>query len=78
MAGRDTYLNLLREGNLDFTHQHGRLNTGNAAGDSDLDIESLVFADGSRAVRIKAPGQAPGWTRWAALEPPSVLVPDFA
>ncbi|CAG4886943.1 hypothetical protein [Paraburkholderia saeva] len=78
MAGRDTYLNLLREGNLDFTHQQGRVSTGNPTSDSELDIESLVFVDGSRAVRIKASGQAPGWTRWAALEPPSVLVPDFA
>ena len=78
VAGGDTYLNLLREGNLDFTHQQGRVNVGSAADESELDIESLVFVDGSRAVRIKSSDQAPGWTRWAALEPPPVLVPDFA
>ncbi|MGF6753334.1 hypothetical protein [Paraburkholderia sp. GAS334] len=77
-AGRDAYLNLLREGNLDFTHQLGRVSVGEAADDSALNIESLVFVDGSRAVRIEAPDQGPGWTRWAAFEPPSVLVPDFA
>ena len=78
LAGNDTHLNLLREGNLDFTHQQGRVDVSNAADESGLDIESLVFVDGSRAVRIKSSDQAPGWTRWAAFEPPLVLVPDFA
>lgn len=69
-ADRETYLNLLREGNLDFTHQLGAVSNEQEADAGQLNIESLVFVDGSRALRIRAPDLAPGWTRWAALEPP--------
>lgn len=76
-ADRETYLNLLREGNLDFTHQLGEVSNPGVADADQFNIESLVFVDGSRALRIKAPDIAPGWTRWAALEPPAD-VPEVA
>jgi hypothetical protein len=73
-----TYLELLREGNLNFTHQLGYVRIKGIADASPCNIEnieSLVFDDGSRALRISAPSLAPGWTRWAALEPPQVFPP---
>lgn len=63
----DTYLDLLREGNLGFTHQQGRVSLSEGA--SPFELESLVFLDGSRALRVSTPGRASEWTQWAALEP---------
>ena len=48
----DSYLDLLREGNLNFTHQMGRATPGGVASESLFDLESLVFVDGSRPGRI--------------------------
>ncbi|WP_109483551.1 hypothetical protein [Paraburkholderia sp. C35] len=67
----DSYLDLLREGNLNFTRQLGRVTPGDVASDSLFDLESLVFVDGSRALRLKTPGATPDWTQWAAFEPPA-------
>ncbi|MFL9909662.1 hypothetical protein [Paraburkholderia sp. RL17-337-BIB-A] len=76
-----TYLELLREGNLSFTYQSGHVRevgieagieagveSGTEAG-SAFNIESLVFGDGSRTLRVEAPDKTPRWTRWAAVEP---------
>ncbi|WP_438391902.1 hypothetical protein [Caballeronia sp. DA-9] len=71
-AGEDcgTYLDLLREGNLDFARQTGDiLSEGNDADSRPCKVESLVFIDGSCAVRISASNSVPTWTRWATLEP---------
>ncbi|TKC91107.1 hypothetical protein FAZ69_06990 [Trinickia terrae] len=68
------YLDLLREGNLDFVHQSGRVE--DAADGGTFNIESLVFVDGSRTLRIKAPDLAPHWTRWTAVEPPPAFNPE--
>jgi hypothetical protein len=70
-AHGDSYLDLLREGNLRFSHQAGSVTPGGVASESLFDLESLVFSDGSRALRLKAPGAATGWTQWAAFEPPT-------
>lgn len=67
-----TYLELLREGNLNFTHQLGHLRVDGAVEVNPCNVESLVFVDGSRALRVEAAGVVAGWTRWAALEPPEV------
>ncbi|MBP0595922.1 hypothetical protein J8I87_41170 [Paraburkholderia sp. LEh10] len=69
-AQHDTYLDLLREGNLNFTHQLGNVTSGGVAAESLFDLESLVFADGSRALRLRTSGATPEWTQWAAFEPP--------
>ncbi|MEM5385008.1 hypothetical protein VSR68_15595 [Paraburkholderia phymatum] len=66
----DSYLDMLREGNLDFTHQMGRVTLGDVSADGLFDLESLVFVDGSRALRLRTPGAVPDWTQWAAFEPP--------
>jgi hypothetical protein len=57
---------LLREGGLAFEYQCGRLvrDTGAAP---DL-YEALVFADGSRAMRISSPSVS-DWSFWSAFEP---------
>jgi hypothetical protein len=77
----DAFLELLREGNLSFTYQSGHVRerdmaAGLAAGiETDIEegsafnIESLVFGDGSRTLRMEAPDRALRWTRWAAVEP---------
>ncbi|MFL9899884.1 hypothetical protein PQR71_17320 [Paraburkholderia fungorum] len=67
------YLELLREGNLNFTYLSGHvrevcIEAGIEAG-SAFNIESLVFGDGSRTLRVEAPDRTPRWTRWAAVEP---------
>jgi hypothetical protein len=67
----DSYLDLLREGNLRFTHQMGSVTPGGVTTERLFDLESLVFADGSRALRLRTPGAAPAWTQWAAFEPPA-------
>ncbi|RKF46740.1 hypothetical protein [Paraburkholderia fungorum] len=65
----DTYLELLREGNLSFTYQSGHVREAGVAEGSAFNIESLVFDDGSRTLRVEAPDRTPRWTRWAAVEP---------
>ena len=71
-AHHNTYLDLLREGNLHFTHQMGHATMGNVADEGPFDLESLVFVDGSRALRLKTPDTTPDWTQWAAFEPLAV------
>ncbi|MGX7006148.1 hypothetical protein [Caballeronia sp. KNU42] len=68
--GCGTYLDLLREGNLDCARELGDICVeGNDASSRPCKVESLVFGDGSRAVRIGTPDSVPNWTRWAPLEP---------
>jgi hypothetical protein len=70
----ETYLDLLREGNLEFFRQSGRV--VDAVDGGAFNVESLVFVDGSRTLRVKAPDLAPHWTRWTAVEPPQAFNPD--
>jgi hypothetical protein len=65
----DAYLDLLREGNLSFTYQCGHVCDAGVEEASACHIESLVFGDGSRTLRVEAPDSTPRWTRWAAVEP---------
>ncbi|HZZ11921.1 MAG TPA: hypothetical protein VFE79_14630 [Paraburkholderia sp.] len=65
----DAYLDLLREGNLSFTYQSGHVREAGRDEGRVFTIESLVFVDGSRTLRVEAPDQSPRWTRWAAVEP---------
>ncbi|MFM0737336.1 hypothetical protein PQQ51_08845 [Paraburkholderia xenovorans] len=72
----DAFLDLLREGNLNFTYQSGHVREAGLAEGRALTIESLVFNDGSRTLRVEAPDKhveapdrTPRWTRWAAVEP---------
>ena len=72
----ESYLDLLREGNLRFTHQRGSVTPGGVTTESLFDLESLEFVVGSRALRLRTPGAAPDWTQWAAFEPPSRSTPN--
>ena len=69
-AQHDNYLDLLHEGNLKFTHQAGRVSLGEKTTTNPFDLESLMFVDGSRALRIRTSGPASEWTQWTSLEPP--------
>ncbi|MBP0595606.1 hypothetical protein J8I87_39390 [Paraburkholderia sp. LEh10] len=65
----DGHLDVLREGNLEFTHERGFVGT---PGIDDITVclaESLYFSDGSRALRITVPHSASGWSQWTALQP---------
>lgn len=66
---RQTYLVLLREGNLQFTHELGYVGTRGIRDTNACRTESLFFGDGSRALRVGASDSEAGWTRWTALQP---------
>lgn len=66
---RQAYLCLLREGNLQFTHEVGYVGTRGLRDTGACRTESLFFGDGSRALRVGAPDSETAWTRWAALQP---------
>ncbi|WP_341315167.1 hypothetical protein WN982_07865 [Paraburkholderia sp. IMGN_8] len=63
-----TSLELLREGGLTFVHQRGHMLTEGPDGDA-CGVESLLFPDGSRAMRIGTQNPPPNWTKWAAFDP---------
>ncbi len=57
---------LLREGGLAFEYHCGRLVSDIGA---ELDwYETVIFADGSRAMRVGSTSSS-GWTVWSAFEP---------
>jgi hypothetical protein len=64
-----SYLGILREGNLMFKHEHGFGGLRDIPESDACRTESLIFADGSRALRVSATESEGGWTRWAALHP---------
>jgi hypothetical protein len=66
-------LELLREGKLSFSRHIGKIWAVPVTGESGLDIECLMFADGSRALRLWHTGADAGWTRWAPVEPIGAL-----
>jgi diguanylate cyclase len=61
-------LDLLHEGNMQFTHELGYLD-GPDADAAACRTESLFFDDGSRALRVSTPERESGWTCWAAFRP---------
>jgi hypothetical protein len=65
----DTYLDILREGNLAFTHERSVIGTTQTGDISTCLAESLYFGDGSCALRVTCPHSASGWTPWTALHP---------
>ncbi|HWX13130.1 MAG TPA: hypothetical protein VNZ04_14220 [Trinickia sp.] len=68
-------LELLCEGKLPFSRQIGKIWAVPVSGESGVDIECLIFADGSRALRLWHTGADSGWTRWAPIEPIGALLP---
>jgi hypothetical protein len=59
-------IELLREGGLDFEFRCGHLEYGGGA--TVVPCESLVFSDGSQAMRIGSPCGS-NWSCWSAFEP---------
>ncbi|WOD16483.1 hypothetical protein [Paraburkholderia kirstenboschensis] len=64
-----SYLGILREGNLMFKHECGFVRLRDIPGSNACRTESLIFADGSRALRVSVAESDGGWTCWAALQP---------
>ncbi|MGY6124669.1 hypothetical protein ACW9YV_04020 [Paraburkholderia strydomiana] len=52
-----------------FKHEHGFVGLRDIPDSDACRTESLIFADGSRALRVSAAESEGGWTRWAALQP---------
>ena len=72
-------LELLNEGNLSFSRHLGKMWAVPTEAEEGLEIECLMFADGSRAVRLsEGASEHPGWTRWTAIEPLRELCGDPA
>ncbi|WP_175940745.1 hypothetical protein [Caballeronia sp. BCC1704] len=65
----DAYLGVLREGNLQFTHELGHVGACCAPDTNAVRAESLIFGDGSRALRVAKPDSETGWSPWTALQP---------
>ncbi|MDR6471392.1 hypothetical protein [Paraburkholderia graminis] len=63
------YLDILREGNLSFKHVVSFVGPRDIPDPEACHAESIIFADGSRALRISPVAGDSGWTRWTALQP---------
>ncbi|HEX7937317.1 MAG TPA: hypothetical protein VF573_30180 [Paraburkholderia sp.] len=63
------YLGVLREGKLSFKHELGFVGLHDVPDADSCRTESLIFADGSRALRVSAEQSEGGWTQWTALQP---------
>ncbi|CAB3686349.1 hypothetical protein [Paraburkholderia rhynchosiae] len=67
--GEPIYLGVLREGNLSFKRELGFVGARDVPDIKACRTESLIFDDGSRALRISVEESEGGWTRWTALQP---------
>jgi hypothetical protein len=59
-------LDLLREGQLDFSHRMARLSVDDSSSDVPLEIELLTFPDGSQALRIRTGRAHAIWSEWVS------------
>ncbi|KVT12716.1 hypothetical protein WT24_11640 [Burkholderia sp. MSMB1078WGS] len=64
------YLDVLREGQLDFFHRIERLAVEGAGSEVPREIEWLTFGDGSRALRIRTDDAQTGWSEWVSIVKP--------
>jgi len=61
---------LLREGNLQFVAEAGRLGPATPRDTAPPTVvECLLFGDGSRAFRVGGVDVPRRWTKWAVVEP---------
>ncbi|EMN5127579.1 hypothetical protein [Burkholderia contaminans] len=61
------YLDVLREGLLDFSHRIERLAVQDAGSEVPREIEWLIFRDGSRALRIRTDDVHTCWSEWVSI-----------
>jgi hypothetical protein len=52
-----------------FKHECGFVRLRDIPGSNACRTESLIFSDGSRALRVSVAESEGGWTCWAALQP---------
>ena len=67
------YLDVLREGQLDFSHRIERLDVEGAGSEVPREIEWLTFGDGSRALRIRTDDAQTGWSEWVSIAKSGVV-----
>ncbi|WP_321925170.1 hypothetical protein [Burkholderia sp. BCC1998] len=61
------YLDVLREGLLDFCHRIESLVVADAGYGGPREIEWLTFGDGSRALRIRTDDAQTCWSEWVSI-----------
>jgi hypothetical protein len=61
------YLDVLREGLLDFSHLIERLPAADVGSGVPREIEWLIFRDGSRALRIRTDDAQKCWSEWVSI-----------
>ncbi|MEK2607397.1 hypothetical protein [Burkholderia arboris] len=61
------YLDVLREGLLDFSHRSERLAVEDTGSEVPREIEWLTFGDGSRALRIRTDDAPTCWSEWVSI-----------
>lgn len=72
-SGLARYLDLLREGNLRFRHLVGEAKMAAESDECSIGVETLIFIDGSRALRIQDAERNNIWTNWTALDAPAPM-----
>jgi hypothetical protein len=60
------YLDVLREGQLNFSHRVARLSVEDSSSEVPLEIELLTFSDGSQALRIRTGRAHANWSEWVS------------
>ena len=67
------YLDVLREGLLDFSHRIERLAVKDSGSEVPCEIEWLTFRDGSRALRIRTDDVQTCWSEWVSIAKSGVV-----
>jgi hypothetical protein len=70
---RDSTLELLKEGRLQFTIERGLFESGVPSFRHGIEFECLLFEDGSRVLRLVDSTRASGLTPWSSIAPVTVI-----
>jgi len=62
----ERYLDVLREGQLNFFHRIARVSVDDSSSEVPLEIELLTFRDGSQALRIRTGHANAIWSEWVS------------
>ncbi|CAM2158615.1 conserved protein of unknown function (plasmid) [Pararobbsia alpina] len=70
---RDSTLELLKEGRLQFTIERGLFESGVPSFRHGIEFECLLFGDGSRVLRLVDSNKASGLTPWSSVAPAKAM-----
>lgn len=68
---REGALTLLQEGRLEFTSERGVLQRPDSTFRDQIELECLLFKDGSRILRLVNAHTGQGLTPWSSIAPPT-------